>query len=240
MNQFNKNPLYCQLAELIEEKINQGIWKQGTKIPSERELCSSYGMSRITVRSAINELVRQGRLEKLQGKGTYVLSKRIIQNLGNVYSFSKEMEKQGKISSTKFINKKFIYADKNLAENLLINSGDRIIYIERLRCADGDIPIMIERSYFEAAKYYYVLDINLEKESLYQSLEDTYGIVINKAIETFKACVLNQAECKVLNCAENQYGLLVKRTSYVNDKVVCYSTIVSKGDIFEFTIQLTT
>ena len=95
---YNKVPLYCKLAESIEEKINEGIWKQGSRIPSERELSMMYGMSRITVRNAIDELARQGKLEKVQGKGTFVLSKSIIQNLGNVYIFSREMEKQGKIS----------------------------------------------------------------------------------------------------------------------------------------------
>lgn len=235
---FQKIPLYCQLAETIEEKINDGTWKQGTMIPSERELCTIYNMSRITVRNAIDELVREGKLEKVQGKGTFVLSKSIIQNLGNVYSFSKEMEKQGKISSTRLVRKECIKADKKLAEHLSVEEGDDVIYIERLRCADGNVAIMIERTYFNKNVYGFVTDIDLEHESLYKSLENTYGIVIDKAIETFKACELNPIECKQLNCPKNQYGLLVKRTSYSDDKLVCYSTIVSKGEIFEFTVKL--
>lgn len=235
---YNKVPLYCKLAESIEEKINEGIWKQGSRIPSERELSMMYGMSRITVRNAIDELARQGKLEKVQGKGTFVLSKSIIQNLGNVYSFSREMEKQGKISSTKLLSRELLKADRKLADRLGINEGERIIYIERLRCADGCIPIMIERTYFVFETYDFILNIDLEKESLYKSLENDYGIVINKAVETFKACELNPLECKLLNCAKNQYGLLVKRTSYSNDRIVCYSTIVLKGDIFEFTVKL--
>ena len=235
---YNKVPLYCKLAESIEEKINEGIWKQGSRIPSERELSMMYGMSRITVRNAIDELARQGKLEKVQGKGTFVLSKSIIQNLGNVYSFSREMEKQGKISSTKLLSRELLKADRKLSDRLGINEGERIIYIERLRCADGCIPIMIERTYFVFETYDFILNIDLEKESLYKSLENDYGIVINKAVETFKACELNPLECKLLNCAKNQYGLLVKRTSYSNDRIVCYSTIVSKGDIFEFTVKV--
>lgn len=235
---YNKVPLYCQLAESIEEKINNGTWKQGMKIPSERELSNIYGMSRITVRNAIDELARQGKLEKVQGKGTFVLSKSIIQNLGNVYSFSKEMEKQGKISSTKLINKDFMKADSKLAAHLGVEEGEPLVCIVRLRCADDNVPIMIERSYFVMNTYNFVLNIDLERESLYKSLETKYGIVINKAVETFKACELNTNECKLLNCAKKQYGLLVKRTSYSNDKIVCYSTIISKGDIFEFTVKL--
>jgi len=235
---YNRIPLYCQLADSIETKINDGTWKQGMKIPSERELSNLYGMSRITVRNAIDELARQGKLEKIQGKGTFVLSKSIVQNLGNVYSFSREMEKQGKISSTKLICKDYVKADSKLSFRLGIEEGEPVVCITRLRCADHQVPIMIERTYFALNDYNFILNIDLEKESLYRSLENKFGIVINKAIETFKACELNPNECKLLHCAKNQYGLLVKRTSYCNDKIVCYSTIVSKGDIFEFTVKL--
>lgn len=240
MNEVNSRlPLYCQLSDLIEEKIDDGTWKKGNKIPSERELSFMYNMSRITVRNAISELVRKGKLEKIQGKGTYVLNKSIIQNLGNVYSFSGEMEKQGKISSTKLVNREIIRADHKIAENLGINENDQVIYIERLRCADENVPIMVEKTYFSLEKFGFILNIDIERKSLYKSLEKEYGITINKAIETFKACELNKIECNQLNCGKKQYGLLVRRTSYSDDKIVCYSTIVSKGDIFEFTVKLT-
>lgn len=235
---YQKVPLYCKLADIIEEKINSNIWKPGTKIPSERELSAIYGMSRITVRNAIDELSKQGKLEKIQGKGTFVLSKSIVQNLSNVYSFTKEMEKQGEISSTKVMQTKIIAADQKIAHYLDIEQGEKIIYIERLRCAQH-VPIMIEKTYFVFKNHEFVLDIDLKHESLYQSLENNYGIYIDKAIETFKSCELNPLECKQLNCAKGQYGLYVKRTSYCNDKVVCFSTIKSKGDIFEFTLKLT-
>ncbi len=238
MNQsFNKIPLYCKLADIIEDRINTGELKKGQLIPSERELCKIYNMSRITVRMAIDELVRQGKLEKVQGKGTYVLSKSIIQNLGNVYSFSREMEKQGKISSTKITSCSVLVADHKLAQNLGINENEQVVYIERLRCAEN-VPIMLEKTYFPFKQYEFLLSIDFSKKGLYKTLEEDYGKRINRAIETFKATELNNVECRLLNCPKKQYGLLVKRTSYCDDKIVCYSTIVSKGDAFEFTIKL--
>ncbi|MEF9968409.1 MAG: GntR family transcriptional regulator [Longicatena sp.] len=234
---FNKIPLYCRLAELIEEQINSGILKKGQMIPSERELCKIHGMSRITVRMAIDELVRQGKLEKIQGKGTFVLSKSIIQNLGNVYSFSKEMDKQGKISSNKIINRSIVSADAKIASHLGITEGEQVVFIERLRCAE-DVAIMLEKTYFVKEKYEFLLNIDFSVKGLYKTLEEDYQIMINRAIETFKATELNTVECRLLNCPKKQYGLLVKRTSYSNDKIVCYSTIVSKGDVFEFTVKL--
>lgn len=234
---YNKVPMYCRLAEIIEEQINDGTLKKGQPIPSERDLCKQYNVSRITVRSAIDELVRQGKLEKIQGKGTFILSKSIVQNLGNVYSFSKEMEKQGKISSTKIVTREKIKAEPKIAYNLGLNENDDVIYIERLRCAEN-VPIMVEKAYFPYQGFEFLMELDFCERGLYKTLEEDYHIVFNKAIETFKACELNTHECKMLNCPKNQYGLLVKRTSYSNDKIACYSTIVSKGDSFEFTVKL--
>lgn len=233
----NKVPFYYQLAKEIEEKIEKGEWKKGEKITSERELCEQYKVSRITVRNAINELEKKGKLEKIQGKGTFVLGKNIVQNLGNVYSFSKEMEKQGKITSTRLLVQKLVKADYKIASQLNIDDGSEVVYLERLRIAD-DLPIMLEKTYFDFSKYPFMLTIDLKTKSLYKSLENDFGIIINKAVERFKACSLTAEECNALNCHKGQYGLLVKRTSYSKDNIVCYSTIVSKGDIYEFTVKL--
>lgn len=234
---YNKLPIYYQLSKTIEKNIEDGVWKKGEAIPSERVLSEQYNVSRITVRSAINELVLQGKLEKVQGKGTFVIGRSIVQNLGSLYSFTREMEKQGKISSTKLVHMDIITADSKIAKNLGIGPHEKIIYVERLRCADEQ-PIMLERTYFKHDDYQFILDIDLKTKSLYQTLENEHGIYINKAIETFKACELTIDEAEKLHCLPRQYGLLVKRTSFTGEKVVCYSTIVSKGDIFEFTIKL--
>lgn len=233
----SKVPVYYQLANTIEEKINDGTWRKGEMIMSEREMCATYNVSRITVRNAINELEKKGKIEKIQGKGTFVTGRSIVQNLGNVYSFSKEMEKQGKITSTKLLIQKLIKADFKIASRLGINEGDDVVYLERLRNAD-DQPIILERSYFDFKKYPFILTLDLNSKSLYRSLENEFGIVINKAVETFKACLLTTDECLLLNCHKGQYGLLVKRTSFSEEKIVCYSTIASKGDIYEFTVKL--
>jgi len=237
INSNSKIPFYYQLANTIEEKIKDGTWKKGEKISSERELCVIYKVSRITVRNAINELEKQGKLEKIQGKGTFVVGRNIVQNLGNVYSFSKEMEKQGKITSTKLLIQEVIKADFKIAMQLGINEGDEVVYLERLRNAD-DQPIILEKSYFNYKKYPFILTLDLKTKSLYRSLENEFGIVIDKAIETFNACSLTSEECAQLNCHKGQYGLFVRRTSYCKDSIVCYSTIVSKGDIYEFTVKL--
>ena len=232
-----KIPLYYKVAEDIEDRIDNGDYKVGSLIPSERELCNIYNVSRMTIRLAIDELVRDGKVKKYQGKGTYVCNRSIQQNLNNVYSFSKEMEKQGKISSTKVIEKEIIFADQKLARHLEIQIGNKVIFLERLRCED-QTPVMVEKTWFNYEPYQFLMKIDFNKKGLYKTLQEDYGVVIDHATEKFRATQLNAMECSFLNCPKNQYGLLVKRISYAKDQIVSYSTIVSKGDLFEFTIQL--
>lgn len=233
----NKIPLYYKVAEDIEDRIDNNEYKVGSLIPSERELCSIYNVSRMTIRLAIDELVRDGKVKKCQGKGTYVCNRSIQQNLNNIYSFSKEMEKQGKISSTKVIEKKVIRADEKLARHLGVETGEKAIFLERLRCADKT-PVMVEKTWFRYEPYKYLMKTDFNQKGLYKTLQDDYGVIIDHATEKFRATQLNAIECSFLNCPKNQYGLLVKRISYSKEQIVSYSTIVSKGDLFEFTIQL--
>lgn len=234
----DKIPLYYQLVEKIEDKIETNEWKPGECIPSERDLCELYGMSRITVRNAIAKLVNQGKLKKVQGKGTYVLGKSVTQKLNNhVYSFTSEMEKQGKISKTKLVYRELREAGERIGAKLKISPTDTVIYIERLRCAES-AAIIVEKAYFPYKNFEFLMQLDFEKSSLYKTLEVKAGIFINKVVETISGCELDAHECHLLECTSPMYGLLVKRISYFNDTIISYSTMVSKGNTFQFTINL--
>lgn len=236
--QKNTTPLYHKLSQEISSKIENGIWPVGSKIPSERQLVETYNLSRITVRNAIAECVNQGKLKKVHGKGTFVVNRRIVQNLKNVYSFSEEMKKQGKVSSTKVNCCIVIDASETVAKNLGVKINSAVIFLERLRFAGNDKPIIIEKSYFPFDEYKFLLSIDLDKVSLYKTLEREHGIIIDRAVEVFQACRLRPSECRLLDCEKDYYGLLIKRVAYTGLKVVSYSTIVSKNDVFQFTVEL--
>lgn len=231
-------PLYYQLIDKIEEKIENNEWQPGECIPSERELCEIYGMSRITVRNAIAKLENQGKLRKVQGKGTYVVGKGVTQNLtSRVYSFTSEMEKQGKISRTKLVHREVMDCVPSVAQKLGLATKDKVIYIERLRC-DDTTAIIVEKAYFPYEGFEFLLNLDFEKYSLYKTLGTKAGIFINRVVESISGCELNAHECQLLECKSPMYGLLVKRISYFNDRIISYSTMVSKGNSFKFTVSL--
>lgn len=239
---FNSNsriPLYYRLLDEFEEKIRTEEWGRGSKIPPERMLCEIYGVSRITVRKALDELIRSGKLFTIQGKGTFVSEEKISQNLGSIYSFSQEMEKQGKISSTRVVEVETIEADAKIAERLKINTGDEVLVLKRLRLAD-ELPIMYERTYFDKKSYKKLEEYDLNREGLYKVLERDFGIISTKAEERFRACELTQKEAMYLDAEPYSFGLVVQRTLYSNDEIICWSSLVSKGDSFEFNVVLST
>ena len=237
---FKKHiPLYYQISEMINEKIETSEWKPGYQIPAENELCELFGVSRITVRKAIEELTHLGKLVKHRGRGTFVLDKHINQNLKSIYSFSQEMERQGKISSTKVVSIDTINADQKLAKKLDVQVGEPLIKLSRLRLAD-EIPVVLEDTYFVQRKYSKLLEYDLNNFGLYKLLETEFNVHSTRAEERFRACELTDQESILLLCNKGSYGLVVQRTLYQDEEIVCWSNLVSKGDIFEFNVVLYT
>lgn len=233
-------PLYDQLMSELEREIDKGRWKKGEKIPSERVLSQMYDVSRITVRAAIEKLARAGMLERIQGKGTFVSDSKIKQELGNLYSFTEEIKKQGKISHTKVLELSVVPADEITARKLDIEYKEDIIYLKRVRYDANEVALFLEKSYFPYEKYQFLLEENLEKNSLYEILNKKYKINFDNAVEKFKATKLLKSEKVILDTrdGDDDFGLLIRRTTYNNSKVEYYSTIITHGDIFEFEIEL--
>src|SRR5579884_2027130 len=137
---FRKSPLprYYQLKEIMREKIRSGEWKPGDLIPSERELGETYGISRMTARQAITELVNEGVFYREQGKGTFVTRNKITQQLMTLTGFTEDISARGQHPSTKVLSAGMDVADAETAERLRIQPNDPIFCLQRLRLADGE------------------------------------------------------------------------------------------------------
>src|SRR2546430_3827104 len=138
-------PRYYQLKEIMREKISSGEWQPGDLIPSERELGEQYGISRMTARQAITELVNEGLFYREQGKGTFVSRHKITQQLIRLTGFTEDIKARGQRPCTKVISAQMFAADETTAEKLRIDPGTLIFRLQRLRLAD-DEPLAIELS----------------------------------------------------------------------------------------------
>ena len=180
----SKLPLYHQLAEKITEEIKDNNLAEDEKIPSEREYCEKYKVSRSTVREAVKYLEQTGYLYRIQGKGTFVSPKMMKQNLLEFYSFTEEMKKLGKTPSSIIKSFKVITADKETAKKLNIQNESKIYYLERIRLAD-DIPIMLEKTFLPASRFPRLSKNDFVKNPMYTVFINEYNVTFEKAVEKF-------------------------------------------------------
>lgn len=238
LNEESPLALYHQLKNILIKKIKSNEWPVNTKIPTERELCETYAVSRITVRQALNELGKDGYLYRKQGKGTFVTTPKIEQRLGKFYSFSEEIRKMGFTPGTEVLDFRLIDCDKDsIAAGLNMDKHEKVYSIRRRRLADGE-PFAVETSYIP---YNICPDLNKESistEGLYNSLKNNYGINPDEAVETFEAVLINENNANELSTSVNLPGISLERFTYAKGRVVEYCRSIIRGDRYKYKVVL--
>lgn len=231
-----KQPLYDQLVDILTEKIEHE-YRPGDLLPSERELSKYYGLSRTTVRLALQELERLGLVVRQHGRGTFVADRSVqATNLSQTYSFTDQMRQMGRDPSTTILEFAEIDADKNLAEKMRVRMGDKLFKIERLRCADG-MPMMVERTYMPMRKFMSLKRPMLEHASLYTVIEQVFHEKIRVAEEEFFASIARPADAHLLGIGEGAPVLDLVRTTYdVGNEIIEYTLSVARADQFKYKI----
>lgn len=238
LDKTSKLPIYYQLKEIIKSKIQNGEYSEGQMIPSERELCVQYDISRMTVRQAINELQAEGYLYKVHGKGSFVRSNKIEQNLASLTSFSEDMRKMGRVPSSKILSVESVKANAETAQKLGLHIGEDVLLLSRLRFADQQ-PICIEKTYLNANMLEYSYAFQSSDFSLYEHLRKRLHIKLTHAHQTIETILLSGEEASLLAVMENSLGLLMKRITYnEKDEAVEYVRSIYRGDTYKFIIEL--
>lgn len=231
MHKQNFNPpIYIQIKDLIIEKIKRGEYSNGSKLPSERELSRQYGVSRMTARNALNEIVREGWAFRDNVKGTFVKSPKINRDLTRLTGFSQMLKERGIKPSNKLIKKKIIEADKQIAQSLNLLIGENVYFIERLRCGN-DFPIALEYSFIPCKLFDNLLKYDFEIESLYDILEKNYNCNLIYAKQTLSLSYVDRYEAKMLRLEENAAILLFEGITYDEEKIpIEYTKSLQRGD----------
>lgn len=233
---FRKSPLprYYQLKEIMREKIRNGEWLPGDLIPSERELGEQYGISRMTARQAITELVNEGLFYREQGKGTFVSRHKITQQLIRLTGFTEDIRARGQRPGTRVISAEMVAADEMIAERLRIKAGELIFRLRRLRLAD-DEPLAIETSQLHFQGCERLLEEDLEQNSLYRLLENKYGLPLMEAEQELEAGLAGDKEAELLNISIGSPVLFIRRTTYTDrDQPIEYAKSVYCGSKYTF------
>jgi GntR family transcriptional regulator, N-acetylglucosamine utilization regulator len=227
-------PRYYQLREIIRERIVSGDWSPGKLIPSERELCERYGISRMTARQSITDLVNEGLLYREQGKGTYVGRPKIAQQLLRLTGFTEDMKVREQRPGAKVLTAEMWPADQETSERLRIRIGQPVYRLRRLRLADSE-PLALETSCISFIGCERLLDNDLERNSLYQLLETVYDVPPLEAEQELEADIARDEEAHHLKIAAGSPVLRTRRvTTTRRNQPIEYAISVYRGDKYRF------
>lgn len=214
INRQNKLPLYQQLYEILRNSIVRGEWKVGQMIPPEPKMMERFGVSRITVRQVLNQLVAEGLIYRQQGRGTFVAEPTLEQGLLRITSFTEDMQKRGLDPGTRTISSGLVQAPKEIALKLQVPVGEELARLKRLRLANGE-PMSIEDSYLLHRLCPGVLERHdFTQEPLRAALERDYGLHLANAKQVIRAISANREQAQLLEVPIRSPLLFIERVSF--------------------------
>jgi GntR family transcriptional regulator len=205
----------------------------GEAIPSERRLSTDLGVSRLTLRAALDDLVRDGYLERRHGSGTFVSEPKIAQQL-TLTSFSEDMRRRGMTAGSRTIELR----ETPVGRALKVSPDSRVVLIRRLRLADGE-PMALETLHVPADLVPELSREALENASFYELLEKKYGVVIASGMQSIEPTVTNEEESELLGVPLHSPAFLFERTSRTSTgETVEFVRSLYRGDRYRLVAEL--
>jgi GntR family transcriptional regulator len=231
-------PLYAQVENVLAERISSGTLPVGAQLPSEDELIREFDVSRTTIRTTIQNLVRQGRVEIRRGRGTFVASPRIIQELTELTGFMEDMRFLGRTPTARVISRDVIPANHLVADRLAITQGMPVVQIRRVRLSDG-VPLSFDETYLPESLGRKVMADDLAPEPIFALLEERYDTPLIEAEYELEAAVAEPAIAMALKIHTGSPIFLIERTSYtLGHRPVDYERLHYRGDHIRFKTRL--
>jgi GntR family transcriptional regulator len=208
-------PLYQQIKQILLRDIESGVLESHTRLPSERKLVEQFGVSRITVRQALSELVQEGYLYTQPAKGFFVAEQPQPYELNVLLSFTSVAQERGLNPSSRVLEASVIPASQALARQLLVPPGAEVVSLVRLRLIN-DVPVRVEQVWLPHDRCPGILQHDLSK-SLYAILSDEYGLVLKQADTTIRARLASAQEREWLELANPDAVVTVDQLTYAQD-----------------------
>ncbi len=227
-------PLYAQLKESLRADIIAGRLHAHEQLPSERELCTRFRVSRMTVRQALRDLTREGLIYSRAGKGTFTSEPKIDQQLRALSGFSQDMQTRGNKPSSRVLEAKIEPAKEQLAHVLGIAPGAEVVLLTRVRLSDG-LPLALETVHIPHALVPNLLRHDFARESLYAVLESEYGYRLTRAEQTIEAALARSRQAALLRLSAPAPVLVMERLTYTDQGVLIeHVHSIYRGDRYKF------
>ncbi len=233
IDRASNQKLYLQLYEILKKDIEDGKWPVGAQIPTEKNLCEEYNVSKATVRLAIAELVRQGYLNRQQGKGTFVFSKEMKDGIPLSYSFKESHFDERVNFSTRVIVHTVMMPVGEIIINLDIPMSRHIIYIKRLRLIDNK-ACLIQEDYIPHNFCPMLIGDDITANSLIELIEKKCNCRITNIQHFINIGYLNKEDADYFDLPKGSPALLIERIFYSGTQRLCYSRSLKRPDRLVF------
>lgn len=222
----------------IKKRISTGQWFSEMLMPTESDLCGMYGVSRITVRRALEELALEGLVKKVQGKGTFIAGSKLYSG-ASAKGFTENMAAQGVVVGSRLVREELITATDELKWKLLLMDSDsKVWHFSRLRLVDNR-PIAIMDTYVSEELGNTMRTYDLSAVSFYSLYQEIFGIPVVDTIGSVSAIIPDSEICSLLEVPQNTAHLWYKSVGYLaNESPVQVDYSVFNSELYEFTLNM--
>jgi len=229
-------PLYHQLQMVLQAEIESGRWHADEQLPNEGKLAERFGVSKITVRQALHELVNLGYVRREQGRGTFVTKRKFDEGPRELTSFTEEMKSHHVVASSRLLWQQVVDADARVTHALGLPARSRVFVLKRVRLAAGE-PVSVQTAHIPA-EFVPGLVVD-EGASLYEILKTRFDLYPARARETYVAAAADQGAAELLGIATGSPVFAVERiTMLPNDRPFEFVQSIVRGDRYSIVLEL--
>jgi GntR family transcriptional regulator len=238
MKRLPGSPLYMQVKEDILLKIESGTWPEKTRIPIESELCREYRVSTVTLREALKQLVSDGKLIRIAGKGTYVTKPKMVARLNSLFSISRWAQQEGVSVATRVIKVEIQKGNRYLSRHLSVKEGEDVTLVERLRIVERE-PSMFEVVWIPTRCCPDLHMQDMTNTPLHDILRDVYRIPLTKAVESLEPVVPDDYVKRLMGLDAGTLLLKVEHSTFTTgEETILFANSYYRGDRYKLVVEL--
>jgi GntR family transcriptional regulator len=232
-------PLHAQVEQAVLKSMADGVLPAGARLPAEDRLVERFGVSRTTIRTAIQSLLARGLVEIRRGKGTFVTQPTITQELTELTGFVEDMRAIGREPSALVLDRRVVAASETVARQLILRRGAAVARIQRVRLADGT-PLSFDETYLPLELGEKIMAEDLENQPIFSLLEQKYATPLLEAEYRLAAVASHGTVARALGIDAGSPIFLIERTTFSNNhRPVDYERLYYRGDHIRFVTRLT-
>ncbi|HWQ83134.1 MAG TPA: GntR family transcriptional regulator [Anaerolineales bacterium] len=237
LNKSEGIPLYIQIRRTLRDEISNQVLVPGQKLPSEDELAARFGVSRMTVRQGISDLIDEGLLYRRHGVGTFVALPHLDRDHTRLTSYLESARQEGLATAVQVLTGEVIPAKRKVALELKLNEGELVIRVKTLRYISG-VPVTLHDAYIPYKLFPQLLQEDLKNKHLWDIFE-SYGFRVKRAVQRLEAREADEVSAALLEVDEGSPILYKERTVYLdNGTPVEFTYCYNRGDRYRLTVVL--